>query len=72
MYMIYCYGAGVFVYILHYPEKLSKTGRFDCCGSSHNIFHLIIMLAVLTTHNENMELYARRMQFECPADPRYI
>jgi len=41
------YVIGAVLYALNWPEKLSKKGRFDYFGNSHNIFHFFIVMAAL-------------------------
>ena len=45
-YPIYMYVGGILFYIARFPECCSKTGKFDFCGASHQIFHCWILAAV--------------------------
>ncbi|KAI1323315.1 hemolysin-III channel protein Izh2 [Xylariaceae sp. FL0255] len=39
------YILGAFLYVVRWPERISP-GRFDIWGSSHQLFHILILLAI--------------------------
>ena len=45
-YMLLAYVTGMVIYITKVPERYSKSGRFDILGSSHQIFHCLVLLGV--------------------------
>lgn len=49
--------AGVIVYIGRYPERWSKTGRFDYLGASHQIFHVLVLIGIALNLKANVMLY---------------
>ena len=58
---------GAFFYIKRIPEKWSRTGRYDLLGASHQIFHILVLVALFLTYKFNVELYRERLAFTCPA-----
>ena len=60
------YAVGIFFYISKYPERLSKNGKFDYIGSSHNIWHVFILVALSLDITYCWQLYKRRKLFICP------
>ena len=52
-------------YAKRFPEKhYPKT--FDCCGSSHNIFHVLIIIAAVTHIKGAYHMYLERFDKVCP------
>ena len=43
------YIIGMIIYISKAPEKCSKSGRFDILGSSHQIFHCLVLFGIAIT-----------------------
>lgn len=54
---------GTFFYVKRIPEKWSSDGRFDLVGASHQIFHVMILLAIGLIYKFNVELYEERLAF---------
>ena len=61
------YIIGLTVYIKKVPEKFSKTGRYDFIGSSHQIFHGLVLLGIAITFYDSYNVYLERLNFTCPA-----
>ncbi|XP_063850785.1 progestin and adipoQ receptor family member 3-like isoform X3 [Scylla paramamosain] len=60
-------GAAVFVYLGKIPERYFP-GRFDIVGSSHQLWHLIVVAALIYWHQTGL-LYAKfRLTYGCRAD----
>jgi len=60
------YIVGMYFYVSKVPEKFSKTGRFDFIGSSHQIFHCLVLLGVSITFYASYQVYQERLNFSCP------
>lgn len=60
------YTAGALVYAFKFPERYAK-GWFDILGSSHQIFHIAILLASLLHFYASINEYHLRQRFQCPA-----
>ena len=43
------YLVGMIIYVTKVPERFSKSGRFDYFGSSHQIFHCLVLAGVAVT-----------------------
>lgn len=50
------YILGAMIYILRMPERWSP-GRFDLCGASHQIFHIMVVTASLMMYTEAFKGY---------------
>ena len=61
------YIGGAIIYALRIPERWSPK-TFDLVGSSHNIFHVCVVLGAAIHFNENMNMYLARKEFVCPID----
>mmetsp|Transcript_31347 Transcript_31347/g.42550 ORF Transcript_31347/g.42550 Transcript_31347/m.42550 type:complete len:100 (-) Transcript_31347:43-342(-) len=59
------YILGAVIYILRIPERWNP-GRFDLCGASHQIFHVMVVSACLLMYLEAFMAYEKRTLFECP------
>ena len=59
------YVAGAMFYLFHIPERWWP-GRFDVCLSSHQIWHGMIVAAVLTHYLGLIHFYEWRMSRVCP------
>uniref|UniRef100_A0A0N7ZB41 Progestin and adipoQ receptor family member III n=1 Tax=Scylla olivacea TaxID=85551 RepID=A0A0N7ZB41_SCYOL len=60
-------GAAVFVYLGKIPERYFP-GRFDIVGASHQLWHLIVVAALIYWHQTGL-LYAKfRLTYGCRAD----
>lgn len=55
----YIYIQGAIIYMIRCPERCSP-GRFDLCGSSHQIFHFFVLFAALLHFWETFNLFRRR------------
>ncbi|KJR86212.1 hemolysin-iii channel protein [Sporothrix schenckii 1099-18] len=65
------YVAGAFLYAARWPEKW-RPGRFDIWGSSHQIFHVCVVLAAAAHLRGCMEAYLYHhnvMGGQCPSPP---
>ena len=61
--LLYTFGA--IVYALKFPERFMK-GRFDIFGSSHQIFHVSILMASLLHFYASINEYHTRQLHQCP------
>lgn len=59
------YIGGAMLYVHRMPEKLSP-GTFDCCGASHQIFHLCVIIGATIHFNESMKMFISRHDKVCP------
>lgn len=65
------YVSGAFLYAARWPEKW-RPGHFDIWGSSHQIFHVFVVLAATSHLRGVMEAYLYHhnvMAGQCPAPP---
>jgi predicted membrane channel-forming protein YqfA (hemolysin III family) len=60
------YYVSTILYFAKIPERWLK-GQVDYFGSSHNIFHVMILVALTLTMKESWLLYKDRQNFVCPA-----
>ena len=62
-----CYLLGAMVYASFVPEKW-KPGRFDVWLSSHNIFHVLVVMGAYVHYRAALVLMAWRDHHRCDAD----
>ena len=60
------YFVGALCFAFNWPECLSKKGRFDFIGSSHNIFHVCIVVAALIHWYGSIKCFHERQLYTCP------
>ncbi|XP_066953105.1 progestin and adipoQ receptor family member 3-like isoform X2 [Macrobrachium rosenbergii] len=60
-------GSAAFVYVFKIPERYFP-GRFDYIGASHQLWHLIIVVALVYWHQTGLEYARFRMTFGCNAE----
>ena len=60
------YAIGMIIYITKVPECWNKTGRYDYVGSSHNIFHICVLISIVITFVVSYDVYKERLAFLCP------
>ena len=60
------YIVGAVVYVIGYPERF-RTGHFDNCGASHQIFHFLVLTGCLIHYIENYRAYIKNQDMICPA-----
>lgn len=60
------YIVGALLFIKRIPERLFP-GRFDFFGNSHNLFHLLIVVGVITHYIGCLDAYYYRFYNTCPA-----
>jgi len=53
-------GVAVVFYLVKFPERWFP-GRFDYLGSSHQIWHFLILIALITHYNSTFQLMALRL-----------
>lgn len=59
------YIVGAVVYVIGYPERF-RTGHFDNCGASHQIFHFLVLAGCLIHYIENYRAYIKNQDMICP------
>ena len=62
------YLIGMTFFALKFPERLSKSGRFDIFPQSHNIHHLCVLIGLTFSLIESFDVYEERLAFVCPGD----
>ena len=62
-----CYLSGAIIYARAVPEKW-KPGRFDLWFSSHNIFHVLVVMGAVVHYRAALVLLAWRDHHGCEAD----
>ena len=60
------YIIGAFLFMFRVPEKLYP-GKFDIIGSSHQIFHILVVIGVITHYFGSLDAYYYRINNICPA-----
>ena len=66
IFCILCYLLGVIIYMKRFPENLWP-GKFCYIGSSHQLWHVLIVLAVIFTYFSSLDAYNSRLgQSICP------
>ena len=60
-----CYILGAFLFMFRFPEKLFP-GKFDIIGSSHQIFHILVVFGVLFHYFGSLDAYFYRINNICP------
>jgi adiponectin receptor len=58
--VISIYFIGVCFFLSRVPERWLKPGSVDYCGSSHNIFHCIVMVGIAVDSYYSWNLYLAR------------
>ena len=59
-----CYILGAAIYVNRIPERFFP-GKFDFWGSSHNIWHLFVVVGKVLHYLGSLECYNTRMNLEC-------
>ena len=62
-----CYLMGAYIYAVAVPEKW-KPGRFDVWMSSHNLFHILVVMGAYVHYRAALVLMAWRDHHRCDAD----
>ena len=60
------YLVGMCFFASKFPERFSKSGRYDIFPSSHNIHHLCVLVGLTFSLLEGFDVYEQRLAFECP------
>ena len=60
------YLIGMTFFAAKFPERMSKTGRFDMFPQSHNIHHICVLVGLAFSLIEGFEVYEQRLNFVCP------
>jgi len=67
------YGIGLLTYIIALVIYLGRVperwfpGKFDYLGSSHQIWHLLVMVGAYVTLTASYEVYVARVKLVCPS-----
>eukprot|EP00347_Sterkiella_histriomuscorum_P020952 403335825 len=59
------YVGGAVIYMLRVPERWFPN-KFDFCGSSHQIFHICIVIAALSHYYAALQCFHNRQYSPCP------
>ncbi len=54
------YIVGAVIYAMKWPECVNKHGKYDFIGNSHNIFHILIVLAALVHWYGSIRVFHER------------
>ena len=60
------YLIGLTFYVSKFPERCSKSGKFDYLLSSHQIHHVFVVIGILFSFAECFDVYRTRLAFVCP------
>ena len=63
----FAYIAGALLYALRLPERYFPV-KFDNFGSSHQIFHVGVVIGTVILFNASMDSYLSRKKFICPIE----
>lgn len=66
---VLCYLVGMAFFAAKFPERMTKSGRFDNFLQSHNIHHICVLLGLTFSLLESFDVYQQRLNFVCPAEP---
>ena len=58
------YGVGGLLYTFKFPERVWP-GKFCIFGNSHQIFHCLVLLGVLSTYLFCINIYSYRKNYQC-------
>jgi adiponectin receptor len=61
----FLYLIGALAYLYSFPEAFFKSGRFDYFFASHQLWHLVILLASMIHYYSAIEMYEWRRTNEC-------
>lgn len=61
------YIGGALIYVFRIPERWYPT-KFDLAGSSHNIFHVAVVLGCSIHFSESLSMYRHRQELVCPIE----
>ena len=61
------YIGGAVLYVLRLPERLAPR-RFDLVGSSHQLFHVGVVIGAFVHFMAGYELYQKRTEMVCPVE----
>jgi adiponectin receptor len=71
LFMAFCYLFGAYLYAYTIPERWSP-GNFDIIGCSHNIFHLLVVVAAYSHYRATMIYLTWRDHYTCEADHQLL
>jgi len=63
----FTYFFGAVLYAFKIPEVFVK-GRFDIIGSSHQLFHIFVVVGAMIHFMAGVELYQKRTEMVCPVE----
>ena len=61
------YIGGALLYVFRVPERWFPE-KFDLAGSSHNLFHVAVVVACSVHFSESLSMFEGRSQMVCPID----
>ena len=61
------YLVGAALFVIRIPERLVPV-KFDLVGSSHQIFHIFVVVGCSITFADSYHLYNSRKNLVCPID----
>lgn len=63
--MCVIYSAGLLTLVSKIPERFSKSGRFDHWGNSHQIWHVLVAVAVYAHYDGYHRILQEVEQYVC-------
>lgn len=60
------YLGGLYVYTVRCPERYHP-GKYNVCGQSHQIWHVMVVLGIIFTYMMALETYEMRKSCMCPS-----
>ncbi len=64
--LIACYISGLYIFTVRCPER-NNPGRYNLCGHSHQIWHVLVVLGIVFSYFGIMENFEMRKASLCPA-----
>jgi adiponectin receptor len=64
--LVSCYISGLYIFTVRCPER-NNPGRYNLCGHSHQIWHVLVVLGIVFSYFGIMENFEMRKASLCPA-----
>jgi adiponectin receptor len=63
--LAFSYMLGLYIYTVRCPER-NNPGKYNICGHSHQIFHVLVVLGIVFTYLGALESFEMRKHSQCP------